>query len=308
MDHDRGKAANQFRTSEDYRPRFGETPDVSKMQARASDVTRQPIAHQEHLQLLKYATGGFYHAHQDASELEFYLQDENTVHRHQFGHFDRMLTLFWYLTATKGGQTNFPRAGGLPQPRDLKRCYQGTSVETQVGRAVLWYNHNAKGEVSPYALHSGCAVEEGVKFAANVWVYNKHAGTKAAAPDPDHPMYARMRSKGKRVPKKPKKPKKRAEPEPEPEPTPDRVMGFHNTGTETVQVYYLQHPGQALDEALMEVPPGETRNMNTYVGHHFAVSAPGRKPERYTVSEAQTQTFRIPSLAAKPELLGGAAG
>lgn len=89
------------------------------------------------------------------------------MERH-YGHYDRMLTLFWYLNdVEEGGETNFPIADGEPWPGSMASCNQGLKVKPERGAAVLWYNMDATGLVSRNALHGACKVY----FLLRIYLY-----------------------------------------------------------------------------------------------------------------------------------------
>jgi len=176
------------RTSTDYRPAHNETPLLAALEARTAFLVKAPHSHLENAQLVYYETGGYYHAHDDAGRLEFYWKDRKFLMKRHYGHFSRALTLFWYLNSVpRGGGTNFPRADTDQVPKTMKRCEQGLIVQPKVGTAVLWYNLDPSGWVNPLALHAACVVEEGEKYAMNIWVRNKPSNTPDAHWDPRHP-------------------------------------------------------------------------------------------------------------------------
>ncbi|CAD7941898.1 unnamed protein product [Amoebophrya sp. A120] len=199
MDNDLDGDTKKYRTSLDYRPKANETALITTFQARAASLTKLPSSHQEELQILKYDTKGFYHAHDDASNLIYYAQNDRLLMDKHYGYFDRMLTLFWYLnTVPEGGETNFPVADGAPWPKSMASCSQGLIVKAEQGAAVLWYNMDATGIVSKHALHAGCKVLKGTKYAINAWIHNKPRSTPIAKWDPKHPRMAALgRGEGK---------------------------------------------------------------------------------------------------------------
>jgi len=102
-------------------------------------------------------------------------------------------------TVPQGGATNFPRAGGpngasLPSPPSMRKCTQGIMVAPVAGQAVLWYNMHPHGLQTPNALHAACAVEDGEKFAINIWIYNKPYPSPPAEWDPEHPQVKHLRN------------------------------------------------------------------------------------------------------------------
>lgn len=65
----------------------------------------------------------------------------------------------------KGGATTFPRA----ITTDL---HDGVKVAPQSGKAIVFYNVLPDGNMDDLSQHSGDRVESGVKYAANVWVWD----------------------------------------------------------------------------------------------------------------------------------------
>ena len=79
----------------------------------------------------------------------------------------------YYLTeVAEGGETGFPRAGGLSQPHDFLDCKRGLSVRPQKRKVVIFYSMLSSGEFDHYSLHTGCDVKNGTKWAANYWLWN----------------------------------------------------------------------------------------------------------------------------------------
>ena len=148
---------------------------------------RCAVLRSEPLQVLEYHPGGHYHTHHDSPMPPRYL------------------TFLYYLTDVQaGGETSFPLADmdfehweeGHPKgwrtirrgPEDkwnlsyVHNCHRSVFVPPKKGRALLFYSHldawcwegqqwGCKlGELDRYALHGGCDVLKGVKFAANNWI------------------------------------------------------------------------------------------------------------------------------------------
>ena len=64
-----------------------------------------------------------------------------------------------------GGETFFPRSGGLSGPLDFlcegDAGMQGMKVTPSKGKAVLFYSLRPDGAIDPFSLHGSCPVEAG---------------------------------------------------------------------------------------------------------------------------------------------------
>jgi len=170
MDKDKGKAAKEFRTSSQARLDRAESGTLRDIDARVGGLTGVPKIHNEEVQLLRYERTQYYSAHLDNWDPSYYSDAAWFEH----GHNNRFITVFWYLTTVdKGGETIFPRAYGLPQPQNMYGCEQGLKVKPVKGSVIFWYSLHPNGNTDPNGLHGACPVEEGHKFSANYWVWNK---------------------------------------------------------------------------------------------------------------------------------------
>lgn len=174
MNGDENKATSTWRTSSSYFVQRGHSDIVKNIERRTAAVTKVPISHGEGLQILRYAKGEFYKTHHDFFAPERYTNDKRMMEMIEGGAKNRLLTFFWYLSDVEaGGETNFPRFGGLSDPYDTKNCRQGLSVKPERGKAVLFYNLLPSGWPDDFSLHSGCPIGKGIKWAVNKWVWNK---------------------------------------------------------------------------------------------------------------------------------------
>mmetsp|Transcript_93405 Transcript_93405/g.250151 ORF Transcript_93405/g.250151 Transcript_93405/m.250151 type:complete len:237 (+) Transcript_93405:455-1165(+) len=176
MDHDVGKPDANWRTSSTY---FMPSDDntLRGLDQRVMRLTRLPVSHQEYAQVLRYSPGENYVAHHDYFDLRNYARNEQIISMTESGLFNRLATVFFYLTTVEsGGHTNFPRAGGLPQPSDFADCSRGVSVAPLQGRVVVFYSLHPSGQLDELSLHGGCKPDFGTKWSANKWIWNKQMG------------------------------------------------------------------------------------------------------------------------------------
>ena len=130
----------------------------------------------EAMQLLRYEPGEEYSAHHDFTY-------PSIANRYQP---KRYATVLLYLTGEgdviedgirrstskgkndglQGGETIFPRAV-------TTNYHDGVKVEPQSGKAVLFYNVLPDGNMDDLSQHSGGKVEKGVKYVANVWIWDR---------------------------------------------------------------------------------------------------------------------------------------
>ena len=89
---------------------------------------------------------------------------------------NRFATLLWYMQApAEGGETHFPRAGGLPPNQAVGDCTSdgGVKVAPVSGSATLFYSLRPDGAVDPWSMHAGCPPTSGKKWAVNKWIWNR---------------------------------------------------------------------------------------------------------------------------------------
>eukprot|EP00930_Biecheleria_cincta_P062019 TRINITY_DN47535_c0_g1_i1.p1 TRINITY_DN47535_c0_g1~~TRINITY_DN47535_c0_g1_i1.p1 ORF type:complete len:424 (-),score=69.73 TRINITY_DN47535_c0_g1_i1:21-1292(-) len=176
MDHDVGKPDTNWRTSSTY---FMPSDDniLRTLDDRVSALTLLKKSHQEHAQILRYEKGERYVAHHDYFDPSSYANNPDILSLTKKGMFNRLATVFFYLSDVEsGGQTNFPRTDGRPQPHDFGDCSKGVSVDPTRGRIIIFYSQHPSAEMDELSLHGGCAVEEGTKWSANKWIWNKPMG------------------------------------------------------------------------------------------------------------------------------------
>ena len=175
--HAAGVVASHGRTSSQCGLAVSEANQVlSQIQTRAHRLLRVGSSHGEPVQVLRYLEGERYDSHHDYFAGEQFGDDDTAMRRLLAGGRNRLATLLWCMEAPDaGGETYFPRADGLSAPPrlDCEPSARGAKVTPRAGDAVLFYNLRPDGAPDPYSLHAGCSVAAGVKWAANLWVWNK---------------------------------------------------------------------------------------------------------------------------------------
>ncbi|KAM4023066.1 transmembrane prolyl 4-hydroxylase [Anomaloglossus baeobatrachus] len=160
---------------------------------RLTHLPPDVVENSEPLQVVRYNTGGHYHAHMDSGpvfpETACAHTKLTTNESSPFETSCRYVTVLFYLNnVTGGGETTFPIADNrtyeelslIQNDIDLrdtrKHCDKGNlRIKPRQGTAVFWYNYlsNGKGwvgDVDEFALHGGCLVTEGTKWIANNWI------------------------------------------------------------------------------------------------------------------------------------------
>jgi prolyl 4-hydroxylase len=177
MDKDAGRPASDFRTSQSAFVGSADDEIMEALETRTASLTRVPKNHQEYTQVLRYGYSEKYSGHVDYFDPNLYQNDANTLNLIQNGKKNRLSTVFWYLSDVKeGGETNFPRYGGAPQPWDLDKCGEGLMVKPEKGKVIVFYSLKPNGEGDELSLHAACPVKDGIKWAANKWVWNAPMG------------------------------------------------------------------------------------------------------------------------------------
>lgn len=172
MDHDKDKKASDFRTSQTTF--VGPVDDTFvDIDYRTASLVRIPRNHQEHVQVLRYGPSQYYQAHHDFFSPEFYQSDPATLRNIKNGLRNRLATVFWYLSdVEEGGETVFPRFN-RGRERSFDDCETGLLVKPEKGKVIIFYSMTPDGKTDQYSLHGACPVKQGVKWAANKWVWNE---------------------------------------------------------------------------------------------------------------------------------------
>ena len=173
MDHDAGRPASDFRTSQTTFLDAQDDPILIDIDYRTASLVRIPRNHQESVQVLRYGITERYAAHHDYFNPELYQNDPNTLSLTQNGRRNRFATVFWYLsTVEEGGETVFPRFHGRRE-KSAEDCTTGLKVRPESGKVIIFYNMKFDGTLDPKSLHGACPVKSGVKWAANKWIWNE---------------------------------------------------------------------------------------------------------------------------------------
>ncbi|XP_072034344.1 prolyl 4-hydroxylase subunit alpha-2-like isoform X1 [Amphiura filiformis] len=134
---------------------FDKADELGKILPRVEDCSNLKTGYNasEPLQVANYGLGGHYHPHFDD-----YTEGVSEGHE---GMGKRIATVLYYLSDVEaGGATVFINAG--------------IRVPPVKGSAVIWYNYLKNGEIDRQALHAGCPVLMGYKWASNLWI-REHA-------------------------------------------------------------------------------------------------------------------------------------
>jgi len=180
-DADHGKDVDTWRTSANYFMNSAGDAVLESLDERVQNMTRIPITHSEHIQVLKYDYNGRYVAHTDYFEARDYQKDPATMRMIANGAWNRLLTVFMYMSdVPEGGHTYFPRHGGLKGYVPFDDCDLGYSVRPERRKVILFYNMHPDGKPDPDSLHGGCKVKNGTKWSGNFWMWNVPQGYKSS--------------------------------------------------------------------------------------------------------------------------------
>ena len=120
-----------------------------------------PFNHFENIQVIHYTVGQEYKYHYDAYDKK--LKDKYKEYCSERG--NRMATVLCYINdVKKGGGTGFDSLKGRSTP---------LIVEPKKGRMVFFQNIHMDGSLHLESRHAGLPVEEGEKWAFNLWIRQK---------------------------------------------------------------------------------------------------------------------------------------
>jgi len=171
-------------------------PAARGLQRRVASLLRLPFLalpiQIEPVMVVRGIGGSFYEPHDDF----FSAEGKGSRRYHPLAGSNRMATLLLSLSHmesdTAGGQTFFPFAQTIENISEIPGSHDaahmsspacnfpsgaqargGLMVRPKRGEALLWYSQLPSGELDRRTRHGGCPVSEGVKYSANVWVWNR---------------------------------------------------------------------------------------------------------------------------------------
>ncbi|CAE7663738.1 P4H6, partial [Symbiodinium pilosum] len=145
----------------------------------------------------------------------------------------------------------------MPQPEDMHSCEHGLKVQPEIGSVLLWYSLRPNGNSDPNSLHASCPVQDGLKWSANYWVWNKPRDFGIDLPDADYDdEYSGESSEAT---------------EGDPVPRNNVNATFENRHTEESLFLFWKPPDRQQEAFMGEIRPQESLKMFTYPGHlwHF---------------------------------------
>ena len=122
------------------------------IKARIAELIGIPVCNMEQVSVVRYKAGGEYQPHVDW----FNPDDPSFMACTLFGG-QRLCSVLIYLNdGYVGGETDFPNVA--------------MKITPELGKALVWYNHDDSGELTQDSLHAGMPVISGLKYIAIVWV------------------------------------------------------------------------------------------------------------------------------------------
>ena len=133
---------SNFRTSYTSIIKDKENTTLKSIYERVAFFLRVPQNYIEYLECVRYSPGQQFRPHWDTDKSE-----------------DRTHTLLLYLNDDfEGGETYFPQLNFKAKP--------------QKGRVLYFKDRDEEQNIIPYSLHAGLPVNNGIKYACNIWVRN----------------------------------------------------------------------------------------------------------------------------------------
>jgi hypothetical protein len=303
-----GYNVNSRRTSESGFDTHGKTATkVKKRCFSALGFDQYLESHGDGLQILRYNVTTAYNSHldwiADNAQLEHDYQSAGTGG-------NRFATILLYMTdigAEDGGETVFPKGWpydvaesdrvnknvALTALRESERgdvlkrgsweedlvatCRSRLSIRPHSSRAVLFYSQLPDGTADPFSLHAACPVLNGIKYAANLWVWNTPRQGFSGSPIKEK----FRKEKEKQTLGSPTMEFKKLK------------ANFENAGTdEQMRSATLYFEDQFWGELGFNDPP---LGVNTYEGHVWNVMVDGKVVKTWQISEKRglKQEFSI---------------
>ena len=195
------------------------SPTGKRIKRRAFQLARiEPYDEKlaDGIQVLRYEPGQAYIPHTDY--FAYRTSNDHLWDPRIPGGTNRFATVFLYLSdVAAGGHTVFPkvprakmRAEGSPSLASAERaektnvshavnlshssweakmageCETAFSVPPRKGDALLFYSQQPDGSLDEMSFHGGCPVLDGIKWAANVWIWNGCRYGVCKNPPPAH--------------------------------------------------------------------------------------------------------------------------
>ncbi|WP_417465514.1 2OG-Fe(II) oxygenase [Kordiimonas sp.] len=127
-------------------------PACKRIAHKVSGLVGMPLSHAEKFQIIRYGVGAQYKPHFDSFDPSTPAGERNMK-----GGGQRLITVLGYLNVVaKGGSTDFPKLN--------------ISVPAEMGKLLVFHNClPGTTDRHPLSLHAGRPVEEGEKWAFNLW-------------------------------------------------------------------------------------------------------------------------------------------
>lgn len=126
-------------------------PFVQHIEGKIAKLMPIHPSHGETIQGQRYAVGQQFKPHHDF----FYTDQDYWIEQEKSGG-QRTWTVMMFLNEPEaGGQTAFPEAG--------------VKIKPKTGNLLAWNNLTPAGYPNTYSLHTGMAVEKGVKYVITKW-------------------------------------------------------------------------------------------------------------------------------------------
>jgi len=167
---ERGDASQQTRTSKGTFLSSAMDQDgvLAWVEERIAAATLVPRENGEAFNVLKYENLQHYDSHMDTFDPKIFGPQPS----------QRVATVLIYLSEPEeGGETVFKREGLDGADRlitDWRNCDDGSfTYKPRRGDAVLFWSVDLDGEINQRALHGGCPVKKGTKWAMTKWLRSK---------------------------------------------------------------------------------------------------------------------------------------